>query len=117
MRNLTLVSLSALALAACAPKEVAVTPAPAAEPTAAPAPYAPVIPKGTGIFAEPSTLPFQTPDFTRIKDSDFQPAIEQGIASGVPSYLLTQALRIARDRGAITADEHRRLTEGLEARS
>lgn len=80
MRNLTLVSLSALALAACAPKEVAVTPAPAAEPTAAPAPYAPVIPKGTGIFAEPSTLPFQTPDFTRIKDSDFQPAIEQGIA-------------------------------------
>lgn len=44
-------------------------------------------------------------------------AIEQGIASGVPSYLLTQALRIARDRGAITADEHRRLTEGLEARS
>lgn len=46
-----------------------------------------------------------------------QKAIGQGIASGVPSYLLTQALRTARDRGAITAAEHRRLTDDLEARS
>ena len=44
-------------------------------------------------------------------------AIGQAIASGVPSYLLTQALRSARDRGAITAAEHRRLTGDLEARS
>lgn len=43
-------------------------------------------------------------------------AIAQGIASGVPSYLLTQALRTARDRGAITAAELRRLTDILEAR-
>ncbi len=49
-------------------------------PVAAPAPYAPVIPSGTGIFAAVSTLPFQAPDFANIKDSDFQPAIEQGIA-------------------------------------
>ncbi len=49
-------------------------------PVASPAPYAPVIPAGTGIFAQASTLPFQAPDFTRIKDSDFQPAIEQAIA-------------------------------------
>src|SRR4249919_167340 len=30
-------------------------------------------------FAEPSTLPFQAPDFTRIKDSDFAPAYEAGM--------------------------------------
>ncbi len=77
MRNLALVSLSVLALAGCAAKDAAVT-----SPTvaAAPAPYAPVIPKATGIFAEPSNLLFRAPDFGKIKDSDFQPAIEQGIA-------------------------------------
>lgn len=30
-------------------------------------------------FLNPSTLPFQAADFTRIKDSDFKPAIEEGI--------------------------------------
>ncbi len=30
-------------------------------------------------FVNPSTLPFQTADFTKIKDSDFKPAIEEGI--------------------------------------
>jgi predicted transcriptional regulator of viral defense system len=44
-------------------------------------------------------------------------AIEQGIGSGVSSHLLTQALLTARDRGATTAAEHRRLVGGLEARS
>jgi len=34
-----------------------------------------------GYFAAESTLPFHAPDFTRIKDADFQPAIEQGIAA------------------------------------
>ena len=47
---------------------------------AVPEPYAPVIPAGSGIFASASALPFQAPDFSKIKDSDFQPAIEQGIA-------------------------------------
>ena len=80
MRKLTLVSLSALALAGCAAAtaEPAATPIATATPVAAP--YAPVIPKGTGIFAEASTLPFQAPDFARIKESDYEPAIEQGIA-------------------------------------
>ncbi len=80
MRKLTLVSLSALALAGCAAAtaEPAATPVATAPPVAAP--YAPVIPKGTGIFAEASTLPFQAPDFARIKESDYEPAIEQGIA-------------------------------------
>jgi len=41
---------------------------------------APAIPEGTGYFASESTLPFHAPDFTRITDADFQPAIEQGMA-------------------------------------
>ena len=33
-----------------------------------------------GPFAQPSRLPFEAPDFAQIKDGDYQPAIEQGIA-------------------------------------
>lgn len=33
----------------------------------------------TNPFFAPSTLPFQTPDFSKIKDSDYLPAIEAGI--------------------------------------
>lgn len=40
-------------------------------------------------------------------------AIAQGISSGVSTHLLTQALRTAQDRGAITPAEHLRLTEDL----
>ena len=79
MRSLPLISLSALALAGCAAadSQPAAIPVATAVPAAA---YAPVIPAGTGIFASASSLPFHAPDFTRIKDSDYQPAIEQGIA-------------------------------------
>jgi len=38
------------------------------------------VPEGTGVFARESTLPFHAPDFARIGDADYQPAIEQGIA-------------------------------------
>ncbi|WP_374405156.1 M3 family metallopeptidase [Pelagerythrobacter sp.] len=38
------------------------------------------IPAGTGYFAQPSTLPFHAPDFTKIQDSDYQPAFEQAMA-------------------------------------
>src|SRR4051794_27897769 len=31
-------------------------------------------------FAQPSSLPFQTPDFSRIKDSDYLPALLAGMA-------------------------------------
>src|SRR3954462_12022111 len=31
-------------------------------------------------FAKPSTLPFETPDFARIKDSDYLPALLAGMA-------------------------------------
>ena len=86
-RNLTLLSLIAV-LAGCATTEdravktiiEAVEAANALPETQGAAPYAPVIPHGTGIFAEASALPFHAPDFSRIRDSDYQPAIEQGIA-------------------------------------
>ena len=32
-------------------------------------------------FAKPSTLPFQAPDFSKIKDSDYLPAILAGMAA------------------------------------
>ncbi|MBO9603227.1 MAG: M3 family metallopeptidase [Novosphingobium sp.] len=51
--------------------------------TAASADAAPVTqaspPAASGPFAQPSTLPFHAPDFAHIKDTDYQPAIEQGI--------------------------------------
>ena len=41
-------------------------------------------------FYAPSTLPFRAPPFDRIKDSDYQPAIEAGMAQQ-----LTEIKRIA----------------------
>ena len=38
------------------------------------------IPAGTGYFAADSTLPFKTPDFSRISEEDYVPAFEQGMA-------------------------------------
>ena len=38
------------------------------------------IPEGTGYFAQESTLPFHAPDFTQIKEADYLPAFEQGMA-------------------------------------
>lgn len=40
----------------------------------------PARPEATGYFAEPSILPFYAPDFTKISDSDYQPAMEQAMA-------------------------------------
>lgn len=39
----------------------------------------PPITQATGIFAQESGLPFGAPDFSRIRDEDYLPAIEQGI--------------------------------------
>ena len=39
--------------------------------------------KSSNPFYTPSTLPFQAPPFNRIKDSDYQPAIEAGIAEAL----------------------------------
>ena len=38
------------------------------------------VPQATGLFAQESALPFHAPDFAAISDTDYQPAIEQGIA-------------------------------------
>ena len=81
MHRIALVSLTALALGGCVSKNIAMdeSPVPVVAPVTTLAPYAPVIPSGSGVFSNVSNLPFQAPDYTKIKDSDFQPAIEQGI--------------------------------------
>ena len=38
------------------------------------------LPQASGVFAETSTLPFQTVPFDRIEDSDYAPAFEQAMA-------------------------------------
>ncbi|MBU2033424.1 MAG: M3 family metallopeptidase [Alphaproteobacteria bacterium] len=38
------------------------------------------IPEGTGYFAADSTLPFLTPDFSKISEEDYLPAFRQGMA-------------------------------------
>src|SRR5579875_1186906 len=50
-------------------------------------------------FAKPSTLPFQAPRFDLIKDSDYQPAIEAGIAEQA-----AEIARIANNKAAPTFD-------------
>jgi peptidyl-dipeptidase Dcp len=52
----------------------------ASEAQAQTAPAAQPLPQATGPFAQPSTLPFHAPDFTKITDADFKPALEQGMA-------------------------------------
>jgi peptidyl-dipeptidase Dcp len=42
-------------------------------------PPAPPPPPPSNPLEQPSTLPLQAPDFSRIKDSDYQPAIEEGM--------------------------------------
>jgi len=50
-------------------------------------------------FAKPSSLPFQAPRFDLIKDADYQPAIEAGIAEQS-----AEITRIANNRAAPTFD-------------
>jgi peptidyl-dipeptidase Dcp len=50
-------------------------------------------------FTAPSTLPFEAPRFDQIKDADFQPALEQGMAQH-----LAEVNRIADDPAAPTFD-------------
>lgn len=71
---LSSVCAAALAVPAAAQAEGNAMTASAA---AAPATQAPA---ATGPFAAPSTLPFQTPDFTQITEADYLPAFTQGMA-------------------------------------
>ncbi|HEX5183234.1 MAG TPA: M3 family metallopeptidase [Allosphingosinicella sp.] len=50
-------------------------------------------------FAAPSNLPFQAPPFDRIRDSDYQPAFEQGMAEQA-----AEVRRIADNKAAPTFD-------------
>jgi peptidyl-dipeptidase Dcp len=61
-RTVLLGATAALALALCA--------------SASPAPTAPA---SANPFAHPSTLPLQAPPFDKIKDTDYQPGIEEGM--------------------------------------
>jgi peptidyl-dipeptidase Dcp len=72
IRNI-LLATAALAAAATAPASAA--PHKASAKTATPA----TLP-ASNPFAKPSTLPFQTPDFSKIKDSDYLPALLAGMA-------------------------------------
>lgn len=71
-RLLATVTLGAL-LSACAtmPQDTETLPSAQAAPT---------IPEGAGVFAQPSSLPFQAPDFRRITEADYKDGIEQGMA-------------------------------------
>jgi len=50
-------------------------------------------------FAQPSTLPFQAPPFDKIKDTDYQPAIEEGM-----KQQLTEIEKIANNHAPPTFD-------------
>jgi peptidyl-dipeptidase Dcp len=66
-----LLGATALALVTTAPASAAHRKASAAASATLPA---------SNPFAKPSTLPFQTPDFSKIKDSDYLPALLAGMA-------------------------------------
>jgi peptidyl-dipeptidase Dcp len=57
-----------------------VTTVPAGSAPRRPVPTAPATLPASSPFAQPSTLPWQTPDFARIKDTDYLPAIMAGMA-------------------------------------
>ena len=70
IRNL-LFATAAIAVVSTAPAEAATKKAAARTTATLPA---------SNPFAQPSTLPFQTPDFSKIKDSDYLPALLAGMA-------------------------------------
>ena len=73
LRKLLLSSAIALALSACGERAATESPMPAtAAATATPA-------QGENPLLVASTLPFQAPVFDRIRDADYQPAIEEGM--------------------------------------
>jgi len=95
-----------LAIAACgskspppAPLPVTSAPPPAAPtPAPAPAPAPPPAPPQNPFF-EASTLPYHMPPFDRIKDSDYMPAFERGMAEQ-----LQEMAAIAKDPSPPTFD-------------
>jgi len=70
------------ALVACGSPPPPVAPPPAPAPAPPPAPKATPAPAPAAVnpLMEPSPLPYQLPPFDKIKDSDFMPAFEAGMA-------------------------------------
>lgn len=83
MPMLTASAVGALLLAACA----------------APPPPPPAAPVRVNPFFEKSTLPFQAPQFDKIQDGDFQPALEEGM-----KQRLTEVEAIANNPETATFD-------------
>jgi len=92
----TIVIATTMALAACSqqPHEAANPPAPAASVAAASSTAAAMT---SNPFYSASTLPFQAPPFDKIKDADYQPAIEEGM-----KQQLAEIEKIANDPAAPT---------------
>jgi peptidyl-dipeptidase Dcp len=95
-----------LAVVACGPKSSPtppVTPEPPAPPPVTPEPARPQPPPPPvaheNPFFTPSTLPYHMPAFDKIKDSDYMPAFERGMADH-----LTEVQAIAKDPAAPTFD-------------
>lgn len=86
--------LAATAIAALA-TSLAAAPAKPRSATAGPATALPA----SNPFAKPSTLPFQAPDFSRIRDSDYLPAMLAGMAQQK-----AEVLAIANQKDAPTFD-------------
>ena len=93
MKKLALVTL--IALCACTATQQ--------QPATAPSTRQPVNPSthfsSSNPFFAPSSLPFQAPDFNRIKDADYQPAIEAGMQQQI-----AEVEAIANDPAAPTFD-------------
>jgi len=78
-----IVIATTIALAACSQQPGTTTTASAPAPTASVAAASSLAPAANAMTSNPffstSTLPFQAPPFDKIKDSDYQPAIEEGM--------------------------------------
>jgi peptidyl-dipeptidase Dcp len=79
LRIRTLVIATTIALSACSQSPEPANKDASATPPAAASSAAAATPDSANPFFAQSTLPFQAPPFDKIKDSDFQPAIEEGM--------------------------------------
>jgi peptidyl-dipeptidase Dcp len=84
LRLRTLVIATSIALAACSQGSNEPAKSAPAKPASAAAPVADAV--ASNPFFAASTLPFQAPPFDKIKDSDYQPAIEKGMADQLAEW-------------------------------
>jgi peptidyl-dipeptidase Dcp len=101
LRLRTIAITTTMALAACSPSPQGATtaPAPAASAAVASSTKSTATAMTSNPFFHASTLPFQAPPFDKIKDSDYQPAIEEGIRQQI-----AEIDRIANNPDAPTFD-------------